>query len=113
MAVAVPFARLVAMGFQADVTLNILDSLRDNFGLVAGDGIDDAWQFEFFDIDDNDILDPNEAANAAPGADPDSDSSSNFFEWATGFHPLNVGRLGSGLRLPGRTPGLAAGAGSH
>lgn len=74
-------------GFAEDVPLTVLDSLRDNFGLVAGDGIDDAWQFAFFDADTSGALDGNEALAAAPGANPDKDLHPNFLEWASGHDP--------------------------
>jgi hypothetical protein len=83
--------RGVVFGLAEDVPLTVLDSLRDNFGLVAGDGIDDAWQFEFFDADTSGILDGNEALAAAPGANPDNDLHANFFEWASGHDPKDPG----------------------
>lgn len=76
-------------GFAEDVPLTVLDSLRDNYGPVAGDGIDDAWQFEFFDSDESGELDGNEALAAAPGANPDKDLHANFLEWASGHDPTD------------------------
>jgi hypothetical protein len=81
--------RAEVFGLAEDVPLTVLDSLRDNFGLVAGDGIDDAWQFEFFDADTSGELDGNEALAAAPGANPDKDLHANFLEWASGHDPTD------------------------
>jgi hypothetical protein len=80
-------ARAEIPGFAEDVSITVLDSNRDNFGPVAGDGIDDAWQFLNFDADENDELDAGEAQAAAPGANPDHDIHNNFFEWASGHDP--------------------------
>jgi hypothetical protein len=80
-------ARGEAFGFTANASLTVQDSNRDNYQSVAGDGIDDVWQFAFFDADENGVLDGNEAAKAAPGANPDHDLYNNFFEWASGHDP--------------------------
>lgn len=82
-------ARADALGLTVNTSITVLDSDRDNFGLVAGDGIDDAWQFEFFDADESGELDAGEATAAAPGANPDKDLHANFFEWASGHDPTN------------------------
>lgn len=82
-------ARADALGLTGEAPITVLDSDRDNFGLVAGDGIDDAWQFAFFDADDSGALDAGEASAAAPGANPDKDLHANFFEWASGHNPKN------------------------
>jgi hypothetical protein len=82
-------ARGVALGFTADAALTVLDSDHDNFGPVAGDGIDDAWQFQFFDADQNGVLEGPEIVKAGPAANPDHDPSNNFLEWAGGFNPLS------------------------
>lgn len=80
-------ARVQVPGFAEDVSITVLDSNRDNFGPVAGDGIDDVWQFLHFDADENDELDSGEAQAAAPDANPDHDIHDNFFEWASGHDP--------------------------
>jgi len=67
----------------------VLDSTPDNFGPVAGDGLDDDWQFEFFDEDDNGSLDPGEASNAGPDSDPDHDRQNNQFEALAGYDPTD------------------------
>jgi hypothetical protein len=46
-----------------------------------GDGLPDAWQIEFFGAIDN--------PQAAPGADPDGDGSSNLQEFWAGTNPTN------------------------
>jgi len=93
-------------GFSAERDVDVFDLLRDNFGPVAFDGIDDAWQLEFFDADSNGILDPDEAALAAPDSDPDDDDSNNFIEWAGGYLPNSAASV-LRFRIVGREPGIA------
>lgn len=74
---------------QDNALFTVVNSIPDNFGPVAGDGLDDEWQFEFFDEDNDDMLDPGEAANAAPGSDPDMDHQDNTFESLAGYDPTD------------------------
>ena len=82
-----------ALGKQDETTISILDVLRDNYGPVAGDGIEDVWQISYFDQNFDDELDGAEAALAAPEANPDGDSFNNLFEWITGYDPLDSGEF--------------------
>lgn len=92
--------------FSAERDVDVFDFSHDNFGPVASDGIDDAWQFEFFDTDSNGILDPDEAALAAPDSDPDDDDSNNFIEWAGGYLPNSAASV-LRFRTLGRESGVA------
>ena len=58
--------------FTAQLDLGVLDTIKDNFGIYAGDGIDDAWQVQYFGVN-------NPAGLAA--ADPDGDGQTNLFEF--------------------------------
>ena len=65
----------------------VLNTDDDNVAPVAGDGIDDAWQFLYFDADDDGALAGDEAASAQPGSDPDGDDQDNLFEFLAGYAP--------------------------
>ena len=47
----------------------------------AGDGIDDAWQVQYFGLPPN--------ANAGPLRDPDGDGRNNRDEWIAGLSPAD------------------------
>lgn len=80
--------RAVVAGQNVTGTFTVADTLPDNFGPVAGDGLADRWQFRHFDADDDGTLE--NAALAAPGADPDGDGYSNFIEAAFALDPLKL-----------------------
>lgn len=74
-------------GATGQLALTIQDTLPDNFGLYAGDGIDDSWQIGFFGVD--------QAAGLAT-ADPDGDGQNNHLEFlaeTTPADPLSLLRL--------------------
>lgn len=60
--------------------LTVLDTIPDNFGAYAGDGIGDDWQFLHFGEDNPD---------AGPGLDPDGDGQDNEFEFTAGLIPTD------------------------
>ena len=59
-------------GDTATLDLNVLDSIADNFGSYASDGIGDDWQFDHFGLDN---------PLAAPLLDPDGDGDNNLYEY--------------------------------
>ena len=67
-------------GDAGTLGLSVLDSIPDNFGSYAGDGLADDWQFQYFGLNN---------ANAAPLLDPDGDGQSNAFEFTAGLIPTN------------------------
>ena len=69
-------------GFTGALALTVLDSLPDNFGAYAGDGLGDDWQVQFFGQPPN--------ANAGPLADPDFDGHTNLFEFTAGITPTDA-----------------------
>ena len=64
--------------FTGSLNLTVLDTIPDNFGAYAGDGIGDDWQLQFFG--QNNPL-------AAPALDPDGDGQTNQFEFTAGLIP--------------------------
>lgn len=60
-----------AAGFSATLDLLVANVTPDDFGLYAGDSIDDDWQVTYFG---------EENPEAAPGRDPDRDGRDNFSE---------------------------------
>jgi hypothetical protein len=73
-------ARGDALGFTGTLTLGVLNVTEDDFGAYAGDGLDDAWQVQFFG-EDNPF--------AAPALDPDGDGHANLFEFTAGLVPTD------------------------
>lgn len=67
-------------GLTGDLALTVLDTIPDNFGLYAGDGLDDSWQALHFGLDN---------PLAAPGMDPDGDGQDNEFEHTAGLDPTD------------------------
>ena len=59
----------------------VLNSIPDNHGIYASDGIDDGWQVGFFGEGN-----PQGTADA----DPDGDSQNNRFEFTAGLHPRDA-----------------------
>jgi hypothetical protein len=74
----------VAQGTYAGLTgtlgLTVLDSISDNFGSYASDGLADDWQVQYFGQDNS---------LAAPLLDPDGDGQNNAFEFTAGLIPTN------------------------
>lgn len=61
--------------------LTVLDTIADNFGTYAGDGLGDDWQVQYFGLN-------NPAA--APTADADHDGQNNLFEFTAGLVPTDA-----------------------
>ena len=70
----------VYQGRTAMLNLTVLDTIKDNYGSYAGDGVGDDWQVEHFGLDNG---------QAAPGEDPDGDGQNNRFEWIAGLLPTD------------------------
>ena len=67
-------------GLAATLGLRVMNSENDNFGTYAGDGIDDAWQVQYFGVGN---------PNAAPGADGDGDGQPTGYEYYAGSNPVD------------------------
>lgn len=65
---------------ELQLLLYVLDTLPDNFGTYAGDGLPDTWQINYFGH--NNPL-------AAPLLDPDGDGQNNRFEYTAGIIPTD------------------------
>ncbi len=65
---------------QLTLPLYVQDTIPDNFGAYAGDGIGDDWQFTHFGLDN---------PLAAPTLDPDGDGQTNLFEFTAGLVPTD------------------------
>jgi hypothetical protein len=74
-------ARADYLGQFGTLTLTVLNVNNDDFGIYAGDGIDDAWQVQYFGLNN---------ANALATADPDGDGQNNLFEYLAGTDPTSA-----------------------
>ena len=74
-------AQGVYAGDTGALNLTVLDTIPDNFGSYAGDGIGDDWQFQYFGLSN---------PNAAPLLDPDHDGHNNLFEFTAGIIPTDA-----------------------
>lgn len=71
-------------GFNTTLDLTVLDTVPDNFGTYAGDGLGDDWQLRYFG-EDNPL--------AAATLDPDGDGQNNDFEFVAGLDPTDPSSL--------------------
>ncbi len=90
--------QLVLNSITISGSITIEDSIADNFGSYAADGIGDDWQVHYFG---------QNSPNAAPGLDPDGDGHTNLFEFTAGLLPNSgASRFGVVLEeVPGQ-PGM-------
>ena len=75
-------AQGIFAGNTGALNLTVLDTIPDNFGSYAGDGLGDDWQVQHFGLDN---------PNAAPALDPDGDGEDNHFEFTAGVIPTDPG----------------------
>jgi hypothetical protein len=68
-------------GATGILELTVLDTIPDNFGSYASDGLGDDWQFDHFGLDNPD---------AGPTLDPDGDGQNNAFEFTAGLVPTDA-----------------------
>ncbi len=71
--------------FVAPLSITVADLTRDSFGLYANDGIDDAWQVQYFGWGPGNNGNPLGAASA----DADGTGQTNLFKYIAGLDPLN------------------------
>ena len=71
-------AQGVYLGDTGTLGLTVVNVNLDNFGTYAGDGLDDAWQNQYFGLNN---------PSAAPAVDPDGDGQTNAFEFTAGLIP--------------------------
>lgn len=77
-------ARGLHNGISGTLGLTVLNVNPDNLPGYASDGLDDAWQVQYFGLGN---------PNAAPGVDPDSDGQNNLFEHTAGVDPTSAASL--------------------
>jgi len=75
-------ATVVASGLERVATLGLLvhNISNDDFGSYAIDGLDDAWQVQYFGLNN---------PNAGPNSDPDGDGQDNRYEYLVGSNPTD------------------------
>lgn len=90
--------RATSVEFPGDLRLPLYvqDTVPDNFGRYAGDGLPDDWQVRYFGLDN---------PLAAPGLDPDGDGQSNLFEFTAGLNPTDANSRFHLEIQPGLEPG--------
>ena len=71
-------------GFNGIYNLTVLDTIPDNFGSYAGDGVGDDWQVQYFGLNN---------PNAAPNVDFDGTGQTNLFKYIAGLNPLDGSRF--------------------
>ena len=70
------------LGLNGTLGLTVLDTIQDNFGSYASDGIPDSWQLQYFGS--NNPL-------AAPNADASGTGQNNLFKYIAGLNPTDPG----------------------
>jgi hypothetical protein len=68
------------LGLSGTLGLTVLDTLPDNFGAYASDGLPDSWQLQYFGA--NNPL-------AAPTADASGTGQNNLFKYTAGLNPTD------------------------
>ncbi|MEI7732819.1 MAG: hypothetical protein WCO56_24825 [Verrucomicrobiota bacterium] len=77
-------AATVRAGYQSTygtLTLTVINTGNDDYGIYANDAIDDAWQVRYFGLNNT---------NAAWNADPDHDGLNNYQEYIADTNPTNA-----------------------
>jgi hypothetical protein len=77
--------RGVFAGQGGSLNLTVRETIPDNFGAYAGDGLGDGWQVQYFGQPPN--------ALAGPLVDADGDGQTNEFEFIAGLIPTNAGSV--------------------
>lgn len=68
------------LGLSGTLGLTVLDTVPDNFGAYASDGLPDSWQLQYFGA--NNPL-------AAPTADASGTGQNNLFKYTAGLNPTD------------------------
>ena len=68
-------------GISGTLNLSVINVNTDDIPGYSGDGLDDAWQVQFFGLNN---------PNAAPLLDPDGDGHTNAFEDLAGINPTSA-----------------------
>jgi len=73
-------AQVTTAAKTGSLMLLVRNVSNDDYGLYAGDGLDDAWQVQYFGENN---------PNGAAGADPDNDGQNNAYEELVGSNPVD------------------------
>lgn len=68
------------LGMNGSGQLFVIDSISDNYGSYAGDGLPDWWQAQYFGLNN---------PKAAPNKDADGTGQNNLFKYTAGLDPTN------------------------
>ncbi len=71
----------IHFGYTTMLGLTVTDNYPDNFGAYAADNIDDAWQVQYFGLNN---------PGAGPALDPDGDGFDNLFEYNACLGPTDA-----------------------
>jgi hypothetical protein len=74
-------AQGVYSGITGSLNLTVINTSTDDIPGYSGDGLDDAWQVQYFGLSN---------PNAAPLLDPDGDGHTNAFENLAGIDPTSA-----------------------
>jgi hypothetical protein len=86
--VAVNSSATVSGSFQSSSgqgSFTVVNVGTDDYGSYAGDGIDDAWQVQYFGQPPNPL--------AGPNADADGTGQTNLFKYIAGLNPIDGSRF--------------------
>lgn len=72
------------LGQSAVLDLTVLDTIPDNFGNYAGDGLPDGWQVQYLGVN---------GTSGGPALDPDHDGIPNALEYALNLNPALTSSL--------------------
>jgi hypothetical protein len=70
------------LSIRGSGVLRVMNTIPDNYGSYAGDGLPDTWQRAYFGPDNT---------NAAPALNPDGDAYDNLQEYIADTNPTNAG----------------------
>ena len=74
-------AQGIYLGQTGTLGLTVVNTQPDNFGSYASDGLDDAWQVQYFGLN---------SGSAGPLVDADQDGFDNHFEYRAGLLPTDA-----------------------
>ncbi len=92
-------AQGIFSGDTGTLGLTVKNVNPDDFGSYAGDGIDDAWQNQYFGLNN---------PNAGPAVDFDGTGQTNLFKYIAGLNPLDGSRFTLSIASVAGQPGQKA-----
>ena len=83
------------LGVAGSGSLLVVDTMPDNFGTYAGDGLPDNWQFQYFGLGN---------PHAAPGYDASGTGQNNLFKYTADLDPTNPASFFAIVAVTNRPP---------